>query len=221
MVVAVDGEPTGGGPSFNLQLKPTYGSAQFGCNSGSGSYVVRNGWFVTGDWIITVAGCRNQRIAEFERQGFHILAKPMRIEQTSHGVLLANARGKIDLVPAPPLTVADIAGSWNVVSINGVGTPGGERFRATFDPREFSARFGCNEFRGIYANRDGRLGLILARNTEMSCELIGPNAPDVPVMELESWAEAILRSRPEVVLKSERGMEIVSAKGTIDLVRAG
>jgi hypothetical protein len=38
-------------------------------------------------------------------------------------------------------------------------------------------------------------------------------------MELEAWAEAILRSRPEVVLKSEYGMEIVSPKGTISLVR--
>jgi hypothetical protein len=53
----------------------------------------------------------------------------------------------------------------------------------------------------------------------MACEQAGPDAPVVPVMELEAWAEAILRSRPEVVLKSEYGMEIVSPKGTISLVR--
>jgi heat shock protein HslJ len=220
-IVAVDGERTGGGLRFNFNLGPSYGSAQFGCNRGSGAYIVGNGWFVAGDpWIITVASCPDKEDwLRFERTGFRILAKPLAIEQRPGGLRLRNSVGSIDLAPTPPLTVADIAGSWNVVSINGVGTLGGERFGATFGRREFTARFGCNEFRGIYASDHDRLRLSLAENTEMACEEAGPDAPVVPVMELEAWAEAILRSRPEVVLKSEYGMEIVSPKGTISLVR--
>jgi len=221
-IVAVDGEPTGGGPRFSFDLKPTYGSAQFGCNTGSGTYAIGNGWFVAGDpWIITAASCPNKEDwLKFEREGFHILGKPLAIEQQPRGVRLRNDLGTIDLVRTPPLTVADIAGTWTVTSINGVGTPGGQMFRAIFGPREFSARFGCNEFRGVYGSGAGRLGVTLAGNTEMLCEGADPKAPEVPLMQFEESGSAILRSGPEVVLRSERGMELVSPKGTISLVRA-
>ena len=222
-IIAVDGEPTGGDRRFNFQLNPTYGSAQFGCNAGSGSYKVSNGWFVAGDpWIITAAGCPNKEEREhFEDKGFHILTRPLAIERRSGGVRLRNGLGIIDLVPTPPLTIADIAGSWNVVSINGVGTPGGERFRITFTPAEFRAAFGCNDYRGSYLLENDRFSPTLARQTEMACELTGPNAPEVPVMQLEEWGFAILHSGPKVALRSERGMELVSPKGTISLVRVG
>lgn len=220
-IVAVDGEPTGRGGRFSFDLDATYGSAQFGCNTGSGTYAVGNGWFVAGDpWIITAASCANkEKWLRFERSGFHILTKPLAIERRGELVRLRNDLGVIDLVRIPPLTVADIAGTWTVVSINGVGTPGGQIFRATFSPREFAARFGCNEFRGVYASGGDGLGLTLASNTEMLCEPAHENASEVPPMQFEEWASAILRSSPEVVLRSERAMEIVSAKGRISLVR--
>ena len=220
-MIAVDGEPTGGDPTFNLMVTPPTGSAQFGCNRGGGPLSVGNGWLVPGDpWIVTLAGCMPKEKMRFEHKGFRILGAPLAIEARPGGaVRLQNGRGSIDISRTPPLTVADIAGTWNVVSINGVGTPGGTRFRATFAPREFTARFGCNEFRGVYATEGDRLGLTLAGNTEMLCEPADPNAFDVAPMQFEQWAEAILRSGPEVVLKSEYGMEIVGQKGTINLVR--
>jgi heat shock protein HslJ len=220
IVTAINGEPTGGDRSFNLELKDRIGSAQFGCNSGSGSYVVRDGWLVTGDWIITTAGCRTDELAEFERKGFAILSKPLAVTRAGSGVRLRNGIGVIDLAPMPPVTVRDIFGEWMIVSINGVGTPGGSRFRAAFNPREFRAAFGCNTFRGTYWTDGDRLGLSPGGNTEILCEGSDPKAPEVPLMQFEDWGTAILRSRPEVVLRSERAMQLVSAKGNIDLVRA-
>jgi heat shock protein HslJ len=98
-IVAVDGEPTGGGRGFNFELNPTYGSAQFGCNSGSGSYSVADGWFVAGDpWIFTLASCPDRRRVEFERRGIQILAKPLAIERLEGGAIrLRNERGSIEL----------------------------------------------------------------------------------------------------------------------------
>lgn len=220
-IIAVDGEPTDGGPRFSFDLKPTYGSAQFGCNTGSGTYAVGNGWFVAGDsWIITAASCPDKEDwLQFEREGFRILSKPLTITQRASGIRLRNGLGTIDLVRTPPLRVADIAGRWNVVSINGVGTPGGESFRITFSPREFRAMFGCNRFYGIYAIEQDGIRLSPNSSTEMSCELTGPNALDVPVIQLEAWAYAILRSSPELMRRSERGLDVVSPRGTIALVR--
>lgn len=222
-IVAVDGEPTGGGRRFNLEVKPPVGSAQFGCNAGGGSLAIGNGWLVAGDpWIFTVAGCPDPSTwMEFERKGIQILARPLAIERRpSAGVRLRNERGSIDLVSAPPVTAAEIAGTWDVVSINGVGTPGGERFRVRIRGNELDAYFGCNRYSAEFAIENGHYAPRMARTTEMACEPTGPNAPSVPVMTLEDRAFAVLRSRPEVVIKPNGAMALVSPRGTIELTRS-
>lgn len=221
-IVAVDGERTGGGRRFNMELNPAYGAAQFGCNSGSGTYAVRDGWLVPGDWIITAAGCPNpDSWRHFERKGFEILGKPLAIQRTQAGVRLRNERGVIDLVRAPPVSAAEILGSWNVDAINEVPTPGGTEFRVTFTPNRIEARFGCNHYRAdAYRLEGSRFRPIGGGNTEMACELTGPNAPRVPVMTLEDWAFAVLRSGPELVPRPGGRLSLVSPKGRIDLSRA-
>ena len=83
--------------AFNFRYAPPTGSAQFGCNAGGGSAHVENGWLVTGDWIITVAGCPDARM-QFEREGFAILGAPAAIEVSGPGtVRLRNQRGTITL----------------------------------------------------------------------------------------------------------------------------
>jgi heat shock protein HslJ len=99
-IVAVDGQPTGASRNFNFELNPTYGVAQFGCNKGSGSYVIRDGWFVGGDhWIITAASCLNREDwLDFEHKGFNILSKPLAIERRANGAIrLRNRLGSIKL----------------------------------------------------------------------------------------------------------------------------
>ena len=220
-IVAVDAQPTGGGRRFNLELNATFGAAQFGCNSGSGTYVVREGWFVAGDWIITAAGCPNpDSWRHFEDKGFQILAKPLAVERAQAGVRLRNERGSIDLVRAPPVSAAEILGSWNVDSINGVATAGDTEFRVTFTQNRIDARFGCNRFRAdAYRIEGGRLMPSGGSNTEMACESTGPNAPKVPVMTLEDWGFAVLRSGPELVLRPGGELSLISSKGRIDLSR--
>lgn len=100
-VVAVNGTATGGGAAFRFAITPPRGSAQFGCNNGSGTIRVEPGWVVTGDWIITVAGCRTRSIARLEQQGFEIFAEPMAVERHGNGMRLHNRKGTIDLAPAP------------------------------------------------------------------------------------------------------------------------
>ena len=95
-VVAIDGEPTGGGERFNFSIKQPYGNAQFGCNKGGGPLRVGRDWVVTGDWIVTTAGCPDRM--RFERKGFDIIAQPMAIESRPDGGLrLRNRVGSIDL----------------------------------------------------------------------------------------------------------------------------
>ena len=97
-VAAVDGEPTGGGPSFNFTIAPPEGSAQFGCNAGSGSLRIDRGWLVAGEWIITVAGCLPKERMRFERSGFHILSQPLAVERAGvDGIRLRNRIGSIAL----------------------------------------------------------------------------------------------------------------------------
>ena len=101
-VVAVNGEPTGGGRNFNFELNADYGRAQFGCNRGGGTYALRNGWVVGGDrWIITAAGCLNpDSWIEFEHKGFQILSRPLAMERRPNGgVRLRNELGSIELEP--------------------------------------------------------------------------------------------------------------------------
>jgi heat shock protein HslJ len=222
-IVADDGEPTGGGRRFNLEINPTYGSAQFGCNTGSGEYQVRSGWFFPADpWIITAANCPNpESWLRFERKGFQIVTNaPLAIQRSRSGAQLRNAIGSIDLVPAPPVTAAEIIGAWNVYAINDVSTRGGSGFQVTFTGREIDGRFGCNRYSASYTLQNGRLRPMMGRNTEMACELTGPDAPSVPVMTLEEWGFAILRSGPEVVLRAGDRMSLVSPAGRIQLSRA-
>ena len=100
-VVAVDGESTGGGERFNFSIEQPYGSAQFGCNKGSGRLRVERGWLVTGDWIITTAGCVPAERMRFERRGFEITSQPMAISaRGGSGIRLRDRVGAIDLVRA-------------------------------------------------------------------------------------------------------------------------
>jgi len=99
-IVSVNGQPTGGGRNFTFAIEPPVGSARFGCNSGSGSVRVDQGWLVGGrDWIITLALCPGRM--DFEHKGFKILEQPLAIERRSSGAIrLRNANGSIDLVRA-------------------------------------------------------------------------------------------------------------------------
>lgn len=100
-VVAVNGQPTGGGERFYFVIDPPAGEAQFGCNKGGGSLSVDDGWVVTGNWIITVAGCLPRGRMRFEDQGYAITSQPMAMERTARGIRLRNRAGSVDLVPAP------------------------------------------------------------------------------------------------------------------------
>ncbi|MBA3666101.1 MAG: META domain-containing protein [Sphingomonas sp.] len=102
-VVAVNGEPTGGGSRFNFLINPPSGSAQFGCNRGGGGLSVERGLVApTSNWAATLLGCLPQEQMRFERRGFEIASQPMAIETPpGGGIRLRNRIGSIDLVRAP------------------------------------------------------------------------------------------------------------------------
>jgi heat shock protein HslJ len=94
MVVAVNGRQSGGGERFFAEFGQ-YGRARFGCNEGSGTYRVENGWLVTGDWIVAAAGCPGRQ--QFERPTFRVLGQPLAIQRLRSGIRLQGRQGSIDL----------------------------------------------------------------------------------------------------------------------------
>jgi heat shock protein HslJ len=146
-IVAVSGQPTGGGDTFILSLNPPRAWAQFGCNAGGGAAAVKEGWFFTDDWIITAAGCVPRDRARFEDKGFGILGRPAAIEQRGGTVRLRNERGWIDLRRLPPVSLAGT--NWRVLSVNGQPAPAGGTI--SLGERGLEAYFGCNSITGTYS----------------------------------------------------------------------
>ena len=93
-IVAVNGRQTGGGERFLAEFGE-FGQARFGCNTGSGAYLVERGWLVTDDWIITAAGCPGRK--QFERLGFRVLSQPLAIERYGNGIRFRGRQGSIHL----------------------------------------------------------------------------------------------------------------------------
>jgi heat shock protein HslJ len=98
-VTDMDGTPTPSGPGFTMDFGRGAASAQFGCNRGSGSLAVSGDRMIPGrDWTVTAAACLSQERMQFEREGFDVLAKPMRISWLSATrVTLSNGAGSINL----------------------------------------------------------------------------------------------------------------------------
>ena len=214
-VVAVDGEATGGGERFNFRIEQPYGSAQFGCNAGSGPLRVERGGVVAGDWIITVAGCGPERM-RFERRGFEIIGEPMAFEALVNGAIrLRNRVGSIDLERAPAVAL-NIEGEWTAVAIDGVATEPADRFPLTITPTTISANL-CNMIDGGY-----RLdGLQLARvgpwrSTERGC--FDPTGKRDP-MAAEEKVFAILSSALTAATPTPNSLKLMSPRGSIDFVR--
>jgi heat shock protein HslJ len=198
---------------FNFRYSPPAGSAQFGCNWGSGNATVQNGWLTTGDWIITAAGCGEER-ERFERQGFEILGKPLAIQAAGPDrVRLSNERGSLTLVRH---SVPQLAGThWRVVSVN--GQPGGGRI--FFSPSDYHGSFGCNAISGEYRQEGDRFLPSVSRMTEKGC--LGPAAPGpVPLITYEQWGANVLWGGGVTISAAGEGrIRLQNPKGVILLER--
>lgn len=168
-IVALNGEAT---PeprrTFNFRYTPPSGWAQFGCNGGSGATAVRDGWLVTGDWIITVAGCRNDEVARLERKGFEVLSKPLAIETVGgQRVRLRNERGSLLLERLP---VPQLAGTrWKAIRTNMQPLAAGEGLRVEFLSGQWQATGACNFAKAVYTQVGHRLQVGASSTTERGC----------------------------------------------------
>ncbi len=209
-VVAVNGEATGGGERYSFTVTPPTGSARFGCNAGGGSLVVERGYLVTGDWIITAAGCPSRPLPHLERVGFRITSQPMAIERgASGGIRLRNQLGSIDLVKLPaPIVI----GEWRAVRIDNVALRAWEQLTLVVGPNEFRA-VTCNHFSGGY-RLDGRQIVRVGpwSQTERGC--FDPTGTTDP-MAFEERVFAMLRSpmtasnpTPDMLRLESRGNRI-------------
>lgn len=97
-VVAVNDQPVSG-PTFGASFTRSEGTAQFGCNRGSGSVRASRGRIVPGTWAATEMACMPDDRMRHEEAGFRVLSRPMRVTLTMDGVRLANEAGTIDLAP--------------------------------------------------------------------------------------------------------------------------
>lgn len=213
-VIAVAGEsvPAQWRDRFRFSYQPPTGSAQFGCNIGSGSAQVRSGWLATGDWIITAAGCPGER-GSSERTGFEILAWPLAIEPLAGGrVRLRNERGSVTIEREP---VSQLAGTrWRVVSVNGHGADPGATVH--FTPSSYEARFGCNRVFGSFRQISDQLDLGWSM-TEMGCT--GTTQSGVPIHDFEDWGSEVLRADPAVKSAGAGRVVLENEKGSILLER--
>jgi heat shock protein HslJ len=212
-VTAVSGVATPSRLSgFNFRYAPPSGSAQFGCNWGGGSATAQNGWFIAGEWIITAAGCSDERV-RFEHQGFNMLGKPLAIEAAGPDrVRLRNERGSLTLERQPfPL----LAGTrWRVVSIN--GHPGGGTI--FFSPNDFQANFGCNDISGNYRQDGDLFRHSMTRMTEKGCERVPPGP--VPLVTYEQWGGNVLTGGGTTISAAGEGrLRLQNAQGVILLER--
>ena len=213
-VTAVNGQATGGGEDFRFAITPPTGSAQFGCNQGGGSLSVGNGWVVTGDWIITLASCRDERTLRFERMGFDIVARPMAVEQRGAGLRLANQRGTIDLTPAP--AVRSLTGSWRVTALNGQPIAAPPAF-AGFDRAGMRINFGCNTMRGSYRQENGTLVPVYPLgSTEIGC-MPTSGGPDPHAIEESGFA--VVRRPMRITWHGERRVTLSNEAGSFELQR--
>ncbi len=198
---------------FNFRYAPPAGSAQFGCNWGSGNARVQNGWFIPADWIITAAGCSEERV-RFERQGFEILGKPLAIQAAgANRVRLSNERGSLTLERH---SVPQLAGTrWRVVSVN--GQPGGGTI--FFSPSDYRANFGCNDIWSDYRQEGDRLRSLGATMTEKGCGGVAGGG-QVPLITYEEWAANVLRGGILTISAAGPGqIRLQNPKGIILLER--
>lgn len=211
-VVAVNGQPTGGWAGYRLAITPPTGSAQFGCNSGSGALTVYNGWVTAGDWIITVAGCRSKDIAELERAGFNILARPMAVQRLGQGFRLRNARGTIDVAPR---VTPSLGGRWRVIMVNDREVQGAAQFKLP----QLTVSFGCNDGRGAFEQAGDRLRPLppgLA-TTERGC--MNPDGSPSQAMQHEDEGFRIAARPMRVEFFAVDRVRLSNEAGTMDLRR--
>lgn len=211
-IVAVNGQATGGGERFRFILTPPTGSAQFGCNAGGGSLTAGNGWIVTGDWIITAAGCRTQRISQLERMGFNVTAKPMAVERRADGIRLRNERGTIDLAPRD---FPNLAGRWQVIAVNGRPLTGTAEIAAT----RSIVNFGCNDLRGAYRQDGERLIAIMPMSTtERGCVKADGGEP-TEAAQHEDEGFRIATRNMQITFHGPDRVRLSNEAGTIELTR--
>jgi heat shock protein HslJ len=115
--------------------------------------------------------------------------------------------------PAPSLDGT----RWTVAAIAGEPTGGGPQFFMTFDKGRIGGKFGCNTFGGTASVVRDRLvttGLFI---TEMACVNAFDTGPDP--MRFESRGTQILSLPMRIGREDDRHLRLVSAEGTIDLLR--
>ncbi len=212
-IVAINGQPTGGGERFTFDVHPPNGHAQFGCNATGGNLAVGNGFITTGQWIITTASCNPRGFEHFERDGFAITALPMAVERNAQGgIRLSNRNGSLDLVLAPNVA-ALIIGNWTAVTINGRPAAPDERIGLTVTPTSVNTTGVCNDVSGRYVIVERRLtpdGLPWPRS-ERGC------APER--MALEDRIYAVFWKQPMVSLPTPDRLRLTSASGSIAFER--
>ena len=108
-VAAINGHATPAGGPFELGFNAGVISARFGCNSGGGGYRLEGGVIrPTGPMLATQMACASATDEPqidpmtFERWGFAILGKPMRMRWVSgRHLILSNDAGSLDLQRKP------------------------------------------------------------------------------------------------------------------------
>jgi heat shock protein HslJ len=81
---------------------------------------------------------------------------------------LLSATFALGACDAIPIGEPRLVGKWEVESIRGLPTGGGERFKLEFDRRYVSGQLGCNRLNGRYLDRD-RLTFDQLAVTRMAC----------------------------------------------------
>ena len=96
-VIAVNGQPTPGGPDYYVQFRDKALSAKFGCNGMGGQYQMNGDHLVVGNLQQTLMGCP-EPAASFEREASVLLRSNIRVEAIGGERLrLVSEAGTIDL----------------------------------------------------------------------------------------------------------------------------
>ena len=106
-VTAINGHATPRSGSFHIKFSRGSFSAQMGCNTASGAYRVEGDFLRPGIGRRTEKACDALYATEFplmtyERWGFAVLSKPMRMSwRSGRELILSNVAGSIELERLP------------------------------------------------------------------------------------------------------------------------
>ncbi|WP_163272991.1 META domain-containing protein [Dysgonomonas sp. 511] len=155
---------------FNFDIDQVSGNG--GCNTYSGKFTYNGGEFVASNLISTMMACAD---ASEESTLLKLLGKKSKLSLVNGElVFLQDNKPVMMFERAKPLSAADLAGTWKLVSMNGKSISEGDAVKTptlefNFVENRLHGSTGCNNYNGGFSLENNVLELKPLVTTRMMC----------------------------------------------------